>query len=202
MEEDKNTQQELEKIIENFKKDDLSSIQIYAIRTILYDIIAVWLRFFKDKDISILFASLREKNTDDFDYIKTLLNQCKNFSVSVAYDAASSAKDVSYSETYGTKDANRYVLDSIECATYVLKYALFSIESAEDDAADAADAAKKAASSAVFFATNSNREVNIFVPKVPAELAISAESIAAYPVLFYLIIAYISIKNKKLYDHI
>ena len=56
---------------------------------------------------------------------------------------------------------------------------------------------KKTAEDAAFFATNSNREVNIFVPKVAAELAISAESIAAYPVLFYLINAYISIKNKK-----
>ena len=56
---------------------------IYAIRTILYAIVTVWLKFFKDKDIDIdkLLKLHYDKNKNSIDFIKTLLNQYKKSSI-------------------------------------------------------------------------------------------------------------------------
>jgi hypothetical protein len=199
MEEDKNTQEELEKKITNeYKIDDnlpATHEKIYAIRIILYVIVAVWLRFFKDKDISILFASLSQKNTDDFDYIKTLLNQCKNFTVFVASTAANAALSVAYVAV--SKTRTDYSDHALLSATYATR------------TVNCGEKAKDAAYHAAFFAANSYEEAKTFYSGVKSELAISVakfaedianseESVAAYTALFYLINAYIFIKNKKL----
>ena len=68
---------------------------IYAIRTILYAIVTVWLKFFKDKDIDKLLKLHYDKNKNSIDFIKTLLNQYKKSSIEdiakYAYLAAVSA---------------------------------------------------------------------------------------------------------------
>ena len=87
----------LKQLEEEIKKQhplnfDKSDTKIYAIRTILYAIVAVYLRFFKDDDICILFKSLQENNKDKFAFIKTLLEHAKYATSCICYDVAESAK--------------------------------------------------------------------------------------------------------------
>jgi hypothetical protein len=87
----------LKQLEEEIKKQhplnfDKSDTKIYAIRTILYAIVAVYLRFFKDDDICVLFKSLQENNKDKFAFIKTLLEHAKYATCCICYDAAESAK--------------------------------------------------------------------------------------------------------------
>ena len=133
------------------KKPDTHT-KIYAIHTILYAIVSVWLRFFKDKDISILFASLREKNKVDFDYIKTLLNQFKEYAAETVAKSAASASDLA---TDSAASAAKHPA-SVDAAVIAAKKAAESVAYfAKDSAAffavwyanDAYESARKYASS-------------------------------------------------------
>ena len=84
MEETTLTLKQLEdKIINKHKIYDnlFTNTRRYAIRAILYAIVTVWIRFFKDNDndnyINDLFKSLPDKNEHDVAFIKTLLKQYK-----------------------------------------------------------------------------------------------------------------------------
>ena len=124
---------------------DKSDTQIYAIRTILYTIVTVWLRFFKDRDIRVLFVSLPHTNKVEFDFINTLLNQCKDLSQSDAesatqFAAKSAAK---FADLVAAKSANcvsvvsdnKFAKSAKECADCAAK-CVADLSNCEDCAAN------------------------------------------------------------------
>ena len=120
-------------ITNTYKLDDNlldTHTKIYAIHTILYAIVAVWLRFFKDKDINVLFKSLQKNNEDKFVFINILLNQSKEYAAETVAKSAASASDLA---TASAASAAKHPA-SVDAAVI---------------------AAKKAAESVAYFATDS-----------------------------------------------
>ena len=108
-------------------EDPLTKAKIYAIHTILYAIVAVWVQFFKNNNIDDVFAS---NQTDSiFIFIISLLN----VDVSVTTEAA--AKSAANSDASVTRSAAAYAANFEE--------SLYIAASADADA-DAASAAASA----------------------------------------------------------
>ena len=73
-----------------------SHTQIYAIRTILYAIVAVWLRLLKGEDIDVLFNSFTKDIKDNVAFIITLLKQSKKYNVDFVANSATYENSVTY----------------------------------------------------------------------------------------------------------
>jgi hypothetical protein len=172
----------------------------HAIHTILYAIIAVWLRFFEDVNNNNLFKYLPDKNKDEFAFVNKLLNQCTDLA-----DLADLAKNASSKSAKSAKsDAADAFSDASAEYSADKQYAKFA------SVTDAANLAYCSSFSAAYFASiDTYTDVYTasavykfatkdFDTKVEYETEYAYSDVKSLPetVLFYLINAYIFLSLK------
>ena len=169
----------------------------HAIHTILYAIIAVWLRFSEDVNSNNLFKYLPDKNKDEFAFVNKLLNQCTDLADLAQNASAKSAKSAKSASVDAFSDASaEYSADK--------QYAKFAAS------VTAANLAYCSSFSAAYFASiDTYTDVYTacavykfatkdFDTKVESETEYAYSDVKSLPetILFYLINAYIFLSLK------
>ena len=192
-----------------------SHTRIYAIRTILYAIVAVWLRFLKDKDIDVLFESFPKDIKDNVAFIITLLKQSKEYNVdhdsATKYAKESAASILNYNSDDNFLTSAKYAASAV---AFIASDAAASISAS--DAMKAAESAESVHITEAKYVAEARRYAKQYlgiIYQIEIEASVNARDAAAssavristeadknvilnakYAALLYLISAYLYLK--------
>ena len=185
-------------------KNDISDAKNHAIHTILYAIVSMWFKFFKNDNINVLLKSLQDKykndcifinkNKDEISFINKLLNQYAKLSsykaatkssylaalaalaTKSSYLAALAALDAKTDEA--VKDLADLAADSASSASFVASFVAYEYDA--EEAASAAKSAKSFAASYSYLAAYFNAKSTKYLADLTADITANLAADAAF----------------------